>query len=125
MLLDSGQQSKVCSGRNGALQGKKSIPEGRQHQALSFITFANVSFTNLSSGNAASVFLTVSIAASWHPAILLALITLRQAAVCSMPMHSLNVGYRLAARRNRLRQAVKNAAVGSITRFATPLTQVV
>jgi hypothetical protein len=55
---------------------------------------------------------------------LFALSTLLQAAVCSMPMRSLNMGCRLAARNNRLRQAVKNAAVGSIPRLATPLTQV-
>lgn len=55
---------------------------------------------------------------------LVALITLRQAAVCSMPMRSLNVGCRLAARHNRLRQAVKNAAVRSFPCLATPLTQV-
>ena len=40
-----------------------------------------------------------------------------------MPMWSLNVGCRLAARHNRLRQPVKNATVGSITRLATPLAQ--
>ncbi len=58
------------------------------------------------------------------PSNLVALITFRQAAVCAMPMRSLNMGCRLAARCKRLRQAVKNAAVSSLPRLATPLTQV-
>ena len=41
-----------------------------------------------------------------------------------MPMPSRNVRDRLAAGYNRLRQAVKNAAVRSVPRLATPLTQV-
>ena len=41
-----------------------------------------------------------------------------------MPMRSLNVGCRLAAWHNRLRQPVKNAAVGSVPPLVTSLTQV-
>lgn len=55
---------------------------------------------------------------------LFALIYLPGVGICSMPMRSLNVGCRFAARHNRLRQAVKNAAVRSIPCLSTPLTQV-